>query len=95
MMGPTQEFMGSSQLIITFSEAENTGGRGGLCKSLEEWEASGQAGQSKEKVCHANNTNKSNVPASEGVDPQKQKVIIGLGNESPCMEERRKPQRGI
>lgn len=76
MARPTHEFMGSSQFIIVFFDAENTGRkRGALAKA---WR----------NGTHEDRHNKSNVPATEGVDPQKQKKISrDLGNEAMAHRE--------
>lgn len=61
MACPTHEFMGSSQFIIVFFDAEILGEKGGvLAKSWRNGK-------------HEDRHNKSNVPTTEGVNPQRQK----------------------
>lgn len=61
MARPTHEFMDSSQFILVYFDAENTGRKGGaLAKAWRNGK-------------HEDRHNISHVPATEGVDPQMQK----------------------
>lgn len=84
MARPTHEFMDSSQFILVYFDAENTGRKGGaLAKAWRNGK-------------HEDRHNISHVPATEGVDPQMQKKIsMGLGNEAMAHSKRSKPQKGI
>lgn len=84
MARPTHEFMGSSQFIIVFFDAENTGRkRGALAKA---WR----------NGTHEDRHNKSNVPATEGVDPQKQKKkSAGILEMKPWHTEKQATKRPL